>query len=129
MRDEWQEKVDQLNKRIAELEHVASLHARFADLERNLDLRQQMRDQMKRGERGERGPRGETGAQGHPGRDGANGLVKTRLVGIKKWVVDPEDYSVRALMSDGPKRRKSICGRCLNDFRSKPAADCSSPAV
>jgi hypothetical protein len=34
--DEWRAKVDQLNKRIAELEHVANLHARFSDLERNL---------------------------------------------------------------------------------------------
>jgi hypothetical protein len=75
--DASQAKVDNLTARIAELEQTANLAARFNDLERALDLRQQARAAVKKGERGDRGPRGETGAQGRPGKDGRDGVSVT----------------------------------------------------
>jgi hypothetical protein len=82
--DEWQQKIEKLKTRVAELEQIASLHARFSDLERNLDMRQQARDAIKKAERGERGPRGETGQQGRPGRDGKDAVAVTKLIGVKR---------------------------------------------
>jgi hypothetical protein len=97
-------KVNDLERRLNEIERRSSVEERFRELELRLDTRQQARDEAKRGKPGGRGPKGDKGDKGDlglPGACGPKGDPGRDAPWIAVWKIDRENYMALPLLNDG----------------------------